>query len=1014
MSDITNEEEAIEPTLGRSEQEFGSRQILADVGNHTPEDEPHCHSEAETTNLSQETLEIFDGPQQNLSLSSSKGKGKAVESNQDIPENIALGDRSNRDKGKGKNMESHIKFDIYDVPGQSAAEAILADLNVPHLGNELVHQGVGCDGPLCTNVKTYIKGQRYKCMHCDQIDFCSNCVASLYNDHNAQHAMVKCLLPTRFTTIRDIDDNTKKELVSSCGDVTLKEEDIMHVIYAESSRPASLSSEQLIETLRPACFPIFRSNAKPQIRWTETGPKPSTTQFVTQYRIDDGANVAVQHKPVGSAPSPVRDERVMHHQDAELIMKVLSGKILQFKYPSQGIFWQGAWAGRPVTRLIDLKPGDYEDKLECNIREVDLSEGPAYEALSYTWKETAYERANHSSWTKEVDKTFKSMTQYRHAIYCGDAFIQINVGLRDALRRLRDPVETKTYWVDQLSINQRNPSERAFQVQGMRHIYNRAKCVIVWAGDEDEDTTPAINIIRKLASARYASQGFALGIAPEELVADQVLDLPSLQSPNWKSLLNFFLRPVFGRMWVIQEVVLAQQIDVRCGNNMITWSELASTATFLAQYSWMNALSTYRDGQGELSLFTLEIEVVSNRNIAKLNTSANILMINGFRDDFHSLREVSIDRLLYGTTIFDASDPRDRIYSLLGIKSARSDPNTTNGIQVDYEKSIQSVYTDATKATIVETNSLDICGMNTSLSTKAITGLPSWVPDYTSNVTCSASALSRPDPLNPYSASGDSKSITIWPYEHQENILIASTFKVGTIAIVAHHTIPEDGLLGPLISEWTRLATQCGSDYITGEFTPDVFWRTCVADATPKWRQSPAPPSYHRQLAKMFFGHVIHHFTSDLALTDECQQKRPHLFQERIQSVANPILGTLANDAIAFEEKEDENNDDANGPSEGRMAFWATCTNRRFFITEDKHIGIGPIDAQAGDEIHILSGARVPFVLRRLDLDHTSVPDDYDHNVPPYTMIGETYVHGLMRGEALKTEGFEWNGVCIH
>ncbi|KAE9362635.1 hypothetical protein N431DRAFT_424407 [Stipitochalara longipes BDJ] len=74
--------------------------------------------------------------------------------------------------------------------------------------------------------------------------------------------------------------------------------------------------------------------------------------------------------------------------------------------------------------------------------------------------------------------------------------------------------------------------------------------------------------------------------------------------------------------------------------------------------------------------------------------------------------------------------------------------------------------------------------------------------------------------------------------------------------------------------------------------------------------------------------------------------------------------------------------------------------NQAFFITVDGYIGIGPPNSQVGDEVWVLFGGRVPFVLR---------PDGGGAFVPPKAVeakvrffIGDTYVHGIMDGEAVK------------
>lgn len=599
-SDSRGSRNGNESPLERKAEEVVLDQTPSDVSNSTNQDV--CISENKDTmvQLVKESPDLPESLRQDLSPPLCKGKSRAVDSDQETSNTTTPEESFSRDKGKGKSVEHRIKFDIYNIPDQYAAEGIVADLE-----DQPEHTGVTCDGPLCRESQAYIKGHRYKCTVCENIDFCSECIASGNNYHNARHAMVKCILPTTFRIFRKIDDNSKRALLSGFGDASLKLDDLMHVVHAETKRPAPLPSttESLDKVSRGATFVILRSTLdgpKPRTsRLIETNPKPDDDRFVTSYRIDEAANVSVTHHLYNSPPAAVREEGVIHHQDAALLIKVLTGQMSHFRYSADGKFFRDACDGRRVTRLIDLRPGKFEDKLECNIREVELDDGPVYEALSYTWKETAYERAHHATWTKEVDETFKNMSKYSHAVYCGDSFILVTVGLRDALRRLRDPVETKTYWIDQLSIDQGNLSERAFQVQGMRHIYNRAKRVIVWTGDEDEDTKPAFDIIRKLATARSISR--ELTLRPEELVADLVLDLPSFKSSEWRSLLNFFLRPVFGRIWVIQEIVLARDVVVRCGDDDITWSEFSSAASLLAEVPWLETLRFHHAYQSKFT-----------------------------------------------------------------------------------------------------------------------------------------------------------------------------------------------------------------------------------------------------------------------------------------------------------------------------------------------------------------------------------------------------------------------------
>jgi hypothetical protein len=64
------------------------------------------------------------------------------------------------------------------------------------------------------------------------------------------------------------------------------------------------------------------------------------------------------------------------------------------------------------------------------------------------------------------------------------------------------------------------------------------------------------------------------------------------------------------------------------------------------------------------------------------------------------------------------------------------------------------------------------------------------------------------------------------------------------------------------------------------------------------------------------------------------------------------------------------------------------CSERSLFTTSKGYIGLGPGAVREGDQVCVLYGGIVPFVLRARD--------------PWYHLIGEAYVHGLMRGEVIK------------
>lgn len=95
-------------------------------------------------------------------------------------------------KNARKTHPRHVFAPIYEPVSlyQSASPAV-------------VHHGIYCDSPLCTNqdTQTYIQGVRYKCVVCSDTDFCASCEASPLSTHNKSHPLVKFKTPVKNVTI---------------------------------------------------------------------------------------------------------------------------------------------------------------------------------------------------------------------------------------------------------------------------------------------------------------------------------------------------------------------------------------------------------------------------------------------------------------------------------------------------------------------------------------------------------------------------------------------------------------------------------------------------------------------------------------------------------------------------------------------------------------------------------------------------------------------------------------------
>ena len=76
----------------------------------------------------------------------------------------------------------------------------------------------------------------------------------------------------------------------------------------------------------------------------------------------------------------------------------------------------------------------------------------------------------------------------------------IRENLRDALRAVRDPNESRMLWIDALCIDQENVEERNHQVGLMGLIYRKAKQIRIWLGQPADKSGRALTRLRQLAN----------------------------------------------------------------------------------------------------------------------------------------------------------------------------------------------------------------------------------------------------------------------------------------------------------------------------------------------------------------------------------------------------------------------------------------------------------------------------------------------------------------------------------
>lgn len=230
-----------------------------------------------------------------------------------------------------------------------------------------------------------------------------------------------------------------------------------------------------------------------------------------------------------------------------------------------------------MVRLLTVRRYDSQDPLHCSLNTALLDDLPNFIALSYTWGEEQP--------TKEIFVNgFRFMI--RRNLYDFFDTVAINI-LRGEL-----------LFIDAICIDQSNIEERESQVSHMGDIYSKASRVIAWLGSADEVLSKSLeNHKKSLASLSNSESGALLpGSYGEEVLGNfqklvneteklllgqakghvNQVSNPSASSNLLVDLLNpggfsfSYDRPFWRRVWIVQEIILAQHLTIQVGEYAIS------------------------------------------------------------------------------------------------------------------------------------------------------------------------------------------------------------------------------------------------------------------------------------------------------------------------------------------------------------------------------------------------------------------------------------------------------------
>lgn len=584
-----------------------------------------------------------------------------------------------------------------------------------------------------------------------------------------------------------------------------------------------------------------------------------------------------------------------------------------------------------IRRLI-LEPGKGEAPIVTRLEQIQLSRAHdlyPFKTISYVWGSSNKDQV----------------------ISVDGKPLNITTSLRNCLWQTRDPYEPVALWADAICINQNDEKEKGRQVALMGQIYAKSQQTLICLGLDAED--------------RQSASDLAGIVGEVEVMMDEVFEDPNFSwdwdsfpypfdddpiifDKRWHSFGELAAQPWFERGWVVQEAALSPDVIMLWAGEEIRFRSLVRADMFLIQRVYpLNP---------EFSVMAIS-DLFSNIHNNQHPKEARTFWPEEAHDQFDPMTSVEI--LDYARQL-SLTDSRDRIYAFMALKTS---DETMATIQPNYGKDVShlDIYQDFAIKYLEMTSDLDILRYvmhkeeensprSSAVASARIHPLPSWVPRWD----CGG--------LGSY-------NITFVTHRDRKIACIdgedvnSSDFSIPVVEgrpVLRVRAIILDSI--KYVSETLENYHNVGSARGSGAVTQVVsLWKNLA----PHLDKYPGP---HRRDSSLAFLVALNlgHYIGDW----DDYYKNLHEFARRLQSdQPSAYVQDLAMQKIA-------------------LSFCDTSSHRRFILLGRGYFGTAPELTREGDVCAIISGTRVPFVLRKV----AGKQDQYSVVGPVFILSKRTHI----------------------
>lgn len=539
----------------------------------------------------------------------------------------------------------------------------------------------------------------------------------------------------------------------------------------------------------------------------------------------------------------------------------------------------------------------------------------------------------------------------------------------------------------------------------MKRIYSEASKVLIWTGAKDEMLAKAMFEL-SLQIGTFLQQCGDKALDFEDPMNRESIRHAFLKNETFRSNLEnslaFLENDWFHRVWTFQEAYLSHEADIICGRTVVPLKSFIYIFTYLENIG----IRKYSDSHSAARVF-----------IATYSWDR-------FEEGRGSNQPLRLSTLLRSMYRHQATDPRDKVFAVLAMITSEREAE----YRPDYTKTVEETYTKVAALMMSDENHLSPLS-DTKTSEKS-QNLPSWVADWCGIPEAeplaervrgfpqrynACAGLKLDNPLvevvdgSQLRLTGVAVDVVTWSVPLVDLQLTASTLPWQTVFQCYRQFYEEVELSIEILCQYRLPRTYHNSD----ETYFSSFIRTLAADTLPNSTRRDVLDRQnlfmsHSELCKRSWADILGPWMLSAAqrealdtsvggpLTDiyALLLDRPGTGMLSMNLDSNPFakirvgltLNNLAEEVI--------------------NSIARVVRNRELIVTKQFRLAIGPSDTRIGDTIAQFAGGDVLYVIREtIDTVTPTTAAPVAESYPTWSLVGETYVHGLMDGEVSRQSG---------